>query len=141
MSARGVSAFAVSGRYVAFAFVLALFGVFLVWPVWSVVSTGLGLTTPGVKLASVTAYLAAVFRDDRFRAGVFNSTAIAALVTVCCTFISVPLALLNRRYDFPGKGLLAALLLVPLVLPPFVGAIGIRQIFGAQGALTALCQH
>src|SRR5262249_39636445 len=33
-----------------------------------------------------------------------------------------------------------SLLLVPLVLPPFVGAIGLRQIFGASGALTALCR-
>src|ERR1700749_2829405 len=73
--------------------------------------------------------------------GAINSAVIAALVTVCCVMITVPLALLNRRYEFPGKGLFASLLLVPLVLPPFVGAIGIRFIFGAQGALTALCQH
>jgi iron(III) transport system permease protein len=128
-------------RYVAFAAVIILFGVFLVWPVWTVVSTGLGLSTPGVKLASVGAYLAAVFQDQQFRMGVINSTVIAALVTVCCVVITVPLALLNRRYDFPGKNLFSSLLLVPLVLPPFVGAIGIRFIFGAQGALTALGQH
>jgi iron(III) transport system permease protein len=135
------SALAIGGRYAAFAAVLALFGVFLLWPVWSVISTGLGLSTPGVKLDSVAAYLAAVFRDEQFRAGIINSVVIAALVTASCAAISVPLALLNRRFEFPGKSLLSALLLVPLVLPPFVGAIGIRLIFGAQGALTAFCQH
>ncbi len=135
------SALAIGGRYAAFAAVLALFGVFLLWPVWSVISTGLGLSTPGVKLDSVAAYLAAVFRDEQFRAGIINSGVIAALVTASCAAISVPLALLNRRFEFPGKSLLSALLLVPLVLPPFVGAIGIRLIFGAQGALTAFCQH
>lgn len=129
------------GRYAAFVAVLILFGVFLLWPVWSVISTGLGLATPGIKLQSVAAYLGAVFRDQQFRTGIANSTVIAALVTVCCAAISIPLALLNRRFEFPGKNLLAALLLVPLVLPPFVGAIGIRLIFGAQGALTAICQH
>ena len=129
------------GRYAAFAVVLTLFGMVLIWPVWTVISTGLGLSTPGVELASVGAYLAAVFQDQQFRMGAINSVVIAALVTVCCVAISVPLALLNRRYEFPGKNLLASLLLVPLVLPPFVGAIGIRFIFGAQGALTALCQH
>jgi iron(III) transport system permease protein len=128
-------------RYAAFLAALILFGVFLLWPVWSVVSTGLGLSTPGVKLESVAAYLSAVFRDEEFRSGVINSAVIAALVTVLCAAISVPLALLNRRYEFRGKSLLSAMLLVPLVLPPFVGAIGIRQIFGAQGALTAICQH
>ena len=129
------------GRYAAFGAVLILFGVFLLWPVWSVISTGLGLSTPGVKLDSVAAYLAAVFRDEQFRAGVTNSALIAAVVTLGCAAISIPLALLNRRFEFPGKSVLSALLLVPLVLPPFVGAIGIRLIFGAQGALTALCQH
>ena len=132
---------ALSIRYAAFAAVLLLFGVFLLWPVWSVISTGLGLSTPGVKLESVGAYLTAVFQDQQFRTGAINSAVIAALVTVCCVAISVPLAILNRRFEFPGKSLLAAFMLVPLVLPPFVGAIGIRLIFGAQGALTALCQH
>ncbi len=128
-------------RYLAVAIVLVLFGVFLLWPVWTVISTGLGLSTPGVKLASVTAYLSAVFQDQQFRTGVINSSMIAVLVTLFCVALSVPLALLSRRFEFPGKSLLSALLLVPLVLPPFVGAIGIRFIFGAQGALTALCQH
>jgi iron(III) transport system permease protein len=134
-------ALAIGVRYAAFAAVLALFGVLLLWPVWSVISTGLGLSTPGVKLDSVAAYLSAVFRDEQFRAGMINSAVIAALVTASCVAISVPLALLNRRFEFRGKSLLSALLLVPLVLPPFVGAIGIRLIFGAQGALTAFCQH
>jgi len=130
-----------SARYVALFAVFALFFVFLLWPVWRVVSVGLGLSTPGVRLESVGAYLAAVFRDEEFRAGMINSTVIAALVTIACALIGVPLALLSRRFEFRGKSLLSGLLLVPLVLPPFVGAIGIRQIFGAQGALTAVCQH
>jgi iron(III) transport system permease protein len=129
------------GRYAAFLAVLALFGVFLLWPVWRVLSVGLGLATPGTDIASVGTYLAAVFQDEELRAGAINGAVIATLVTLLCTAISIPLALLSRRFEFPGKSMLSALLLVPLVLPPFVGAIGIRQIFGAQGALTALCQH
>src|SRR5205814_10259911 len=34
----------------------------------------------------------------------------------------------------------SGLLLVPLVLPPFVGAIGMRQILGRFGVLTAIAQ-
>jgi iron(III) transport system permease protein len=139
-SSAGESVLTVSARYAAFVAVLILFCVFLLWPVWSVISTGLGLSTPGVELQSVGAYLGAVFQDQQFRTGIANSAVIAVLVTVCCAAISIPLALLNRRFEFPGKNLLAALLLVPLVLPPFVGAIGIRLIFGARGALTAFCQ-
>ena len=64
----------------------------------------------------------------------------ALSVTLICTAISVPLALLSRRYDFWGKSLANGLLLVPLILPPFVGAIGMRQILGRFGVLTSLAQ-
>ena len=42
------------------------------------------------------------------------------------------------RYDFFGKKLLSGLLLVPLVLPPFVGAIGIKMLLGRYGPLTQI---
>ena len=42
------------------------------------------------------------------------------------------------RYEFPGRSLLGGLLLVPLVLPPFVGAIGVRFLLGRLGPLSAL---
>ena len=57
--------------------------------------------------------------------GIFNSACIAIAVTILATLISIPLAVLSVRYDFRGKGLLSGLLLVPLILPPFVGAIDI----------------
>ena len=58
--------------------------------------------------------------------------------TTLVFLIAVPLAVLAERYDFPGKGLFSALVLVPMILPPFVGAIGMRIILGQWGALNAL---
>ena len=58
--------------------------------------------------------------------------------TALCIIISLPLAVLSARYTFPGKKLLNASILVPLILPPFVGAIGIRALLGREGALNAL---
>lgn len=52
--------------------------------------------------------------------------------------IAFPLALLGHRYLFAFKKSLSALILIPLVLPPFVGAVGVKQILGSQGALNAL---
>ena len=43
-----------------------------------------------------------------------------------------------NRYEFRGKALLQALLLVPMILPPFVGAIGFQQIFGVYGSFNVL---
>ncbi|MGQ7378988.1 hypothetical protein ACTGVF_11390, partial [Streptococcus suis] len=82
-------------------------------------SVGLGVATPGVPLSSVSAYLAAVFQDQQFRLGITNSLLIATLVTLVCGALAIPLALLGRRYEFAGKGLLSSMLMVPLVLPPF----------------------
>jgi iron(III) transport system permease protein len=42
------------------------------------------------------------------------------------------------RYDFPFKRLFQAILLVPLVMPPFVGAIGMKQLFARYGSFNLL---
>jgi iron(III) transport system permease protein len=125
--------------YAVFVAIVVFFGVFLIWPVLRVVIIGLGLPGSGARLQFTPAYLAAVFSSYEFRTSLVHSAAIACAVTLLCTAISVSLALLTRRFDFRGKSAVSSLLLVPLVLPPFVGAIGLRQIFGASGALTALC--
>jgi len=127
-------------QYLSLGTILLLFAVFLLWPIYRVVRVGF-FGIPGERGAGFTlAYVAGVFRDEGLRAGLINSAIIAVSVTAVCALISVPLAVLSVRFDFPGKGLVSALLLVPLILPPFVGAIGMRQILGRYGALTGLAQ-
>jgi iron(III) transport system permease protein len=67
-----------------------------------------------------------------------NSINLGLTVTLFTTLLSLPLALLLVRYDFPGKGLLNGLILIPLVLPPFVGAIGMRQLLARFGSINLL---
>jgi len=50
----------------------------------------------------------------------------------------MPLALVSSRLAFRGKAMLTGLLLLPLILPPFVGAIGLRHLLGREGSLNAL---
>lgn len=126
------------GPYLAFVVIAAFLGAFLVWPIVHTLSVGFGLPGSGAKLQVTLTYLVGVFRSHELRASLLNSIAIAVLVTLLAAAISIPLALISRNCDFRGKTLTTAMLLVPLVLPPFVGAIGLRQIFGASGALTAL---
>ncbi len=61
-------------------------------------------------------------------------------VTALAIVLALPLAFLSDRFTFPGKGILSGLVLVPMILPPFVGAIGIKQILGQAGALNSLLQ-
>ena len=82
-----------------------------------------------------------VLRDPATRAGLFNAFAIAFCVTVGTLLLATPLALVAARLQFSGKGLLTGLLLLPLVLPPFVGAIGLRHLLGREGSFNAvLCK-
>lgn len=69
--------------------------------------------------------------------GLSNSLAIAVFTTFLVMLIGLPLAVISARHTFPGKQVWSALVLVPLILPPFVGAIGIRQILGQYGMLNA----
>lgn len=80
-------------------------------------------------------YIGEVFRNPIYVEGLINSLFIAIGTTTLVTLIAVPLAWLTNRYDFAGKGLFQGLLLVPMILPPFVGAIGFQQMLGQYGAL------
>ena len=83
-------------------------------------------------------YLLGVFRNPIYAEGLANSFAIAAGTTFLTICIALPLAWLSHKYDFKGKGFFSALILVPMILPPFVGAIGMTQILGRYGVLNAV---
>jgi iron(III) transport system permease protein len=51
------------------------------------------------------------------------------------SIVALPLALLIARCDFPGRSLVQALAVLPLVIPPFVGAVAFQQILGRSGAV------
>jgi iron(III) transport system permease protein len=111
-----------------------LFILFLLWPLWQVVRVGFTNKTGGFTLH----YVALIFQDPGLVRGLFNAVAVAVGVTLLTILISMPLAILGICYQFPGARLLNGLLLAPLVLPPFVGAIGLRLVLGRLGPLTVL---
>ncbi|WP_399925088.1 ABC transporter permease [Streptomyces kanamyceticus] len=49
--------------------------------------------------------------------------------------LGVPLAWLLARVDFPGKGFVRSLVLLPMVLPPTVGGVALLLGFGRRGLL------
>ena len=116
------------------ALLLALLGVLLLYPIVTVIRGGF-IRPGGVPTFE---YVAIVFRDPVLCHGLWNAFEIAVLVTALALLISFPLALLSVRHEFPGRRMLSGLLLVPLVLPPFVGAIGMRLVLGRFGPLTQL---
>ncbi len=65
------------------------------------------------------------------RLSVLTSTA----AMVVCLVVGLPLAWLLAKVDFVGRGLLRALVTVPLVLPPVVAGIALRAAFGRSGVI------
>ncbi len=49
--------------------------------------------------------------------------------------LGVPLAWVLARRDFPGRALVRALVVLPLVLPPVVGGLALISAFGRRGVL------
>lgn len=80
-------------------------------------------------------YFKLLFSNDVQITSIWNSILIALGTTFFATLWSLPLAIINTRYEFRGKGILSGLLLVPLVMPPFVGAIGIHRFFAKFGSI------
>lgn len=59
----------------------------------------------------------------------------AAVATLLCLLLGVPLAAVLAQARFRGVSLLRGLVLLPLVLPPVVGGIALLTVFGRQGLL------
>jgi iron(III) transport system permease protein len=64
---------------------------------------------------------------------VVNSTFIGIMAVLFSAILALPLAIINARYDYPFKKILSGITLMPLILPPFVGAVGILRVFGRYG--------
>ena len=72
-------------------------------------------------------YFMEVLNNPLYREGLWNSLRMAVGSTALSLLIAFPLALLASRFEFRGKMLLTSAILVPMILPPFVGAIGMAQ--------------
>ncbi len=113
---------------------LLFFAAFFLWPLWVTLETA--VLNPQGQLT--LAYLREVFINPLYREGLFNSLLIAIWTTLGCIGLSMPLALLYVGYRFPGREAFHALALSPLMLPPFVGALGVQMILGRHGSLNSL---
>ncbi len=116
--------------YGTIAATIAILFFFLVLPVAVIISKAFysedGLTFEYFRL---------LFANDLQTSSIWNSILIGIATTVICMLLSIPLSMINTKWEFPGKALLSGLLLVPMVMPPFVGAIGIQRFFARRGSI------
>jgi iron(III) transport system permease protein len=81
------------------------------------------------------------FRRPLFREALWNTLLSGALVVLFGAILGVPLAYIIARYDFSGKLLLQTAATLPLVVPPFVGAVALQLILGRSGMVNLLLMN
>jgi molybdate transport system permease protein len=72
-------------------------------------------------------------RDPAVRPALRLSLVCSLSATALSVVIGVPIAWVLARTEFPGKSLVRALALLPLVLPPVVGGIALLAALGRRG--------
>jgi iron(III) transport system permease protein len=122
-----------TARFV-FALTSAFFAVFFLWPILQILKGGFTDENGRPTLA----FLEALLSDPTYLGALMNSFLLACAGTAMAFLIALPLAAVSDRFLFPFKGFLNSAVLIPMILPPFVGAIGIKQIFGQYGSVNTL---
>jgi len=107
---------------------VAFLGAFLFYPMADVFGRTFfyqGRFSPGLFVLTLSSPV--------IRTALSNSFLMALASVLFSSLIALPLAVIFSNYDFPLKRLLSGITLVPLILPPFVGALGIQRLFGRYG--------
>lgn len=109
---------------------------FLIVPVLRTISKGFVLD------GHLSGYWFAKVLSDRIMISeLANGVMLAAATTAVSLLLAVPLAAVRARCSFRGRGVLGMLVMLPLILPPFVGALSIRRLMGQFGVLNLLLER
>lgn len=76
--------------------------------------------------------------NDLFRRSFFNSVYVSLASVAVASAIALPLAYITSRFEFRGAVIIQTLAIIPLIMPPFAGAIAMQLIFGRNGTVNLL---
>ena len=77
-------------------------------------------------------------RTDLFMTSFRNSLYVSLMTVVLASAFALPLAYLTTRFEFRGAAIIQALGFIPLIMPPFAGAIAMQLLFGRNGSFNLL---
>ncbi len=78
------------------------------------------------------------FRTSLFRESFVNSLYVASMAVVVSSCFALPLAYFTSRFNFKGALLIQTLGIIPLIMPPFVGAVAMLLLLGENGSVNLL---
>ncbi|MDO9526719.1 MAG: iron ABC transporter permease, partial [Gemmobacter sp.] len=124
-----------SGPALAGILIAILLMAFLILPVAQVVYVAfLDARTGAITLQNFQDF----FATQLFRESFVNSFYVSAMSVVVATIIALPLAYITTRFNFAGTAVIQSLGMIPLIMPPFVGAVAMSLLLGRNGTINLL---
>lgn len=78
------------------------------------------------------------FATDLLMQSFWNSIWVAGMTVLLASVFALPLAAITTLFRFRGALLIQTLGIVPLIMPPFAGAVAMQLLFGRNGTLNLL---
>ncbi|WP_241076492.1 ABC transporter permease [Achromobacter xylosoxidans] len=123
-----------AGPVLAALLVLGFLALFLAVPVGTVFYSAFVNADGGFTIG----HFGAFFNQPLMLEAFFNSLYVAGWSALLASLIAVPLAYFTVRFDFRGALIIQTLGVLPLIMPPFVGAVAMQLIFGRSGSVNLL---
>jgi molybdate/tungstate transport system permease protein len=111
------------------------------WTLGGLLIAFISLPLVRLFLATSPGHLAGAAAQPDVRSAIRLSLQDAALTALIAAFLGVPLAYLLARRRFPGRGLVQAIVDLPLAVPHTVAGIALLFVFGRRGWVGAPAGH
>ena len=122
------------GQWLLAGVILIFLALFLLWPVAQVIYTAFVTESGSFTLGHFSNFFGQTLLTESF----VNSLWVALASVFFASCIAIPLAYLTVRFQFRGALLIQTLGVLPLIMPPFVGAVALQLIFGRNGSINLI---
>ncbi len=113
--------------------IVAIFALFLVYPLFSLFISGFKDSSTG---AFTLSNFMKFFERKYYYKSLLNSFAVTTLVTLLAIAIGAPLAYFMTIFKVRYKGLIEVLIIISMLSPPFIGAYSWVLLGGRNGVIT-----
>lgn len=108
--------------------------IFIVYPLYRLFADAVTGAGGGFTLEHLVDFA----RDPFYRAALVNSLIVSGGTALGCIVIGFVAAFLLVRYDFPGRETFSYLTMLPIIMPPLVGIMGLVFVLGRAGTVNVL---
>jgi iron(III) transport system permease protein len=120
-----------------FIIAVILLSIFVLLPVFTVVLNAFEEPNGEIGLQNFSNLI----NTPSYQRGLVNSIITASLTLVTTSAIGITVAYIMTRYIFYGKKIFSLLTILPLMIPPFVGALALVGMLGRNGIITNFLQQ